>query len=221
MENHPHNLLIIYRTGAALINELKEHGISEGHFTNGTYSAPSDVVLPTTLAGFNYVIDHETKPGIPLIIAVNSAKSMLGILDKKGASEDERNALENQQVRAEKVAIPLALEHPDRKVVIVFYDEETPNKLYDELKKNGFGLESLHKWGYGTKPGAPVIEGAENFNVVYGFPLPNDDKPLCADITRTEGQQGVVKIVDLRGTPYLTARENPSPSGNDQNPKPR
>ncbi|MDE2029252.1 MAG: hypothetical protein KGI97_01680, partial [Alphaproteobacteria bacterium] len=96
-------------------------------------------------------------------------------------------------------------------VVAIFYDEETPNALYDRLKANGFNLKTLFKWGYGTNPDAGVIEGAENFDKVFAYPLPNDTKPVCTDITRKTGQEGKVFVVDLRekigrhGKPYISA----------------
>jgi len=185
--------------------------ITSGHFTNGTYVARHEVVVPTTLAGFQHAVDKESKNGTPLIIAVNSDISMAGIKAKKGGELPGYSRRENEIVRAKKVAVPLARLFPDRKVAVVFYDEETPNVLYGVLKKEGFGMKSLHKWGYGTNPNAGVIEGAENFGAVYAHPLPNDSKPICVDITRKTGQAGKVAIVDLRqeigkhGKPYITA----------------
>jgi hypothetical protein len=69
------------------------------------------------------------------------------------------------------------------------------------MKEAGLNMASHFKWGYGTNPSQGVIEGAEFFKTAYGFPLPNDVKPVCNDITKDSSQQkGVVEVVDLRGT---------------------
>jgi|688.fasta_scaffold12672_13 hypothetical protein len=181
-------------------SKLAHAGISSGHFTNGVYSFPASLVVPTVLAGFQYAVDKAgANDSSALIIAVNSDKSMALIDAKSG-----KPTVESEEVRARKVAEPLALQHPDRQVVVLYYDEETPNRLYDALKENGFSAKSLFKWGYGTNPQAGVIEGAENFDVVRGFPLPNDIKPVCAELTRMTDQKGSIEVVDLRGT-YISS----------------
>lgn len=213
----PDNLAVLTPTDPTLIyREMTSRGAVAGHFTNGTYAPPESLVVPTVLAGFQYSVDTEAKNETSLIIAVNSDKSMaiinakrLAVLDQeilKGQkSEEDRQKLEteirnqeDQTVRGLKVAGPVALQNPDRKVFVVFYDEETPNRLYDTLAKNGFGMETLFKWGYGTKPQEGRIESAENFKRTLGFPLPNTIDPICAQITPAEGQKGVVTVVDLR-----------------------
>jgi hypothetical protein len=214
-QNLPKNLIIISETGASLIPVLAEKNIGAGHFTNGTYAPPAALIVPTILAGFQYAVDNEVNKDAPLIIAVNSDKSMLLIMDKKiamgTASNADKEALEDQNARAQKAAVPLALQHPDRKVVAVFYDEETPNKLYDSLNESGFRMDTLFKWGYGTDSNAGVIEGAESFGLVNAHPLPNDIKPVCTELTRMTGQKGDLHIVDLRteagthGKPYISS----------------
>lgn len=193
------NLLIIESTDIELIKaRLNDAGVERGHFTNGTYSYAADLIVPTTLSGFTYLDEKVAGEEDVFIIAVNSDLSMQGILDDKNASAEERAALEGQTVRAEKVAKPLAEQFPNRQVVVMFYDESTPTALYDGLAQdNPAGMVSLHKWGYGTDPKAPKIEGAHNFSMVFGFPLPNDTKPVCHDITAHEDQSSFVKVVRL------------------------
>jgi hypothetical protein len=210
------NLIIIQETAIdAIAAKLATQKISAGHFTNGTYTFDAALIVPTVLAGFQHAADRETVRNTPLIIAVNSDASMMGIIDKKilaqTAREEDKNAVENQTIRAQKVGVPLALQHPDRMVAVVFYDAETPNGLYAALKQRNIGMETLFKWDYGTNSQAGVIEGAEIFNKTFGHPLPNDIKPVCTDITRKTGQEGSVAVIDLRseqgahGKPYISA----------------
>ncbi|MDD3371663.1 MAG: hypothetical protein PHE27_07565 [Alphaproteobacteria bacterium] len=210
------NLFILTETNiAALVGQLKTLGIDRAHFTNGAYTAPQEVVVPTTLAGFQFIGDQDDTD-TPFIIAVNSDKSMKAIMEEKiangTATEAEAKAVEDQETRARKVAEPLALQNPNRKIVVVFYNEGTPNALYDGLCEAGFGMASLYKWGYGTDPRAGVIEGAENFKKTYGFPFPGDVRPLCDDLTRRGGQAGTVIVKNLRetkgphGKPYITEK---------------
>lgn len=229
MSNTPANLMVLTRTDAATVAaDLRAQNITSGHFTNGTYAPPAALVVPTVLAGFHYARDTEAKTAQPaLIIAVNSDRSMADLNAQRSAVMaqevaagrkteadsaklvGEIAAQENQQARALKVALPLALQNPDRPVAVVFYDEATPNKLYDGLKAAGFGMATLFKWGYGTKPQEGRIEGAENFGRTLGFPLPNDIAPICATITPIGGQQGKVTVVDLRvGAGNLISRDN-------------
>ncbi len=218
-KNQPANLTILPAgDSAALAQQLRAKEITAGHFTNGIYAAKSELVVPTVLAGFQYATDTETKAAKPpaLIIAINSDASMLAINAQRTAqleteiaagrkTVEDRAKLqaeiarqEDQQARALKVAVPLAQQHPTRPVVVMFYDQDTPNKLYGGLKAAGFGMESLLKWGYGTKPQEGRIEGAEYFKRTLGFPLPNDIAPICATITPVGGQKGTVTVVDLR-----------------------
>ena len=217
MATVPNNLILISETGADNVDAgLRRNNIYGGHFTNGTYAYAKEMIVPTVLAGFQHAVDAETTKGVALIVAVNSDKSMAAIMDKKialgAATEADKAALEDQNTRALKVALPLSQQNPNRQVVAVFYDEETPNKLYDGLKAKGFGMETLFKWGYGTGNNTGVIEGAENFRATYGHPLPNDTQPVCADITRIGGQRGNVQVVDLRaetgshGKPYISPK---------------
>lgn len=225
----PTNLTMLARTEPAEIAaDLRAHNVASGHFTNGTYAPPAALVVPTVLTGFHYARATEAKTEQPaLIIAVNSDRSMTELNAQRSAvmAQDvaagrktetdsaklaaEIAAQENQQTRALKVGVPLAQQNPDRPVVVMFYDAATPNKLYDGLKAAGFGMATLFKWGYGTKPQEGRIEGAENFGRTLGFPLPNDIAPVCATITPIGGQQGTVTVVDLReGAGNLISRVN-------------
>ncbi|MEM7618704.1 MAG: hypothetical protein AAF244_04905 [Pseudomonadota bacterium] len=126
-------------------------------------------------------------------------KAEIDVLDAryKDAVKNYKS-LEDQETRAFKVAKPLDREFPDRQVIIMFYDEETPTALYDALAENDTeAMVSLHKWGYGTDSDAPKIEGAHNFANVLAYPLPNDTKPVCYDITVGEDKSDFVKVVKL------------------------
>ncbi len=229
MSSLPPNLTVMTSTAAIVVAaDLRAKNISSGHFTNGTYAPPASLVVPTVLAGFHYARATEGKTEQPaLIIAVNSDHSMADLnaqrrvvmaqevaAGRKTEAESaklaaEIAALEDQRSRALKVAVPLALQNPDRPVVVAFYDEATPNKFYDGLKAAGFGMATLFKWGYGTKPQEGRIEGAENFCRTLGFPLPNDIAPVCATITPIGGQKGTVTVVDLReGAGNQIGRDN-------------
>lgn len=171
-----------------ILAKLKVLNVARAHFTNGTYAFGPEITVATTLAGFKNVLS-DSNPNLPLIIAINSDESMrlMGKTDFK-----------DQKTRANVVAKPLAEAFPNNKVIIMFYDEKTPNKLYELLAKNEI-THSLYKWGYGTEPNAPKIEGAELFNVVYGYPLVNDTKPVCWEDTPVVDQKNIIKVADLRG----------------------
>lgn len=116
----------------------------------------------------------------------------------KVALQSQIDTLEDQEKRAFKIAHPLQKAHPERTYVVMYYDEGTPTQLYEALSQSGdLKLKTLHKWGYGTDPDAPKIEGAEFFDRVYGFPLPGEEKPLCHDITAHKDQSKLVKVVLL------------------------
>ncbi|MFA5040373.1 MAG: hypothetical protein WC464_01900 [Bdellovibrionales bacterium] len=222
MENQPKNLIVVpnYDAKNLILLNLAEKGIFSGHFTNGTYAAAKEIVDPTTLAGFQFIADEEEKErqtraekGLPptpgrkpaFFVAVNSDESMKKILLEKTRNNQKTEKCEDEGIRAEKVAISLARQFPDRQIVVVFYNEVTPNALYGFLRC-GMTMKTLHKWGYGTNPSAGVIEGAEIFGKTYAFPLPNDQKPLCDGITRKNGQAGKVSVVDLRNI-YISVNE--------------
>ena len=164
------------------------------HATNGTFAYAADLIVPTTLAGFQFIAESRAlhKKHQNFLIAVNSDVSMAAIMEAKNAPQSERDALEDQHTRALKVALPLALQHPERSIFVAFYNETTPNELYRALAYEvNADLYTLHKWGYGTTPDAPKIEGSEYFGITLGFPLPNDKKPLCYDLTPAEGNNNV------------------------------
>ncbi|MAZ76148.1 MAG: hypothetical protein CMH31_02480 [Micavibrio sp.] len=191
-------LLINSTNHGDIIAALHEAEVTAFHATNGTYVYAAEMIVPTTLAGFQFLAEERSQDSDAFVIAVNSDLSMTGIMDAKKASQEERDALEDQEKRAMKVAIALQKNHPDRQVIVMFYDEDTPTALYDAIAESGtITMESLHKWGYGTDPNAPKIEGAHNFRAVYGFPLSNDTKPLCHDLTAHEDQSSFVEVVKL------------------------
>jgi hypothetical protein len=188
------------------------------HFTNGTYMLPAEKIVPTTLAGFEYLNDRVCGKDDVFVIAINSNASMQNIADQKNWNDEDRAQVEIEQDRAYKVALPLAEAFPDRHVVVLFYDEDTPTFLYDTLAEADLFMGSLHKWGYGTDPNAPRIEGAYNFGNVYAFPMPNDEKPVCHDITFCEDQSHFVHVVRL--TDRFTLANQPYILPNGQLPAP-
>lgn len=171
-----------------ILAKLKLLNIASAHFTNGTYALDAKITVSTTLAGFKQVLT-DNNPNLPLILAINSDESMrlIGKTDFK-----------DQKTRAHIVAKPLAEAFPENKVIVMFYDEKNPNKLYELFAENNI-THSLYKWGYGTEPNAPKIEGAEFFDVVYGYPLVDDTKPVCWQETPIVEQKNIIKVVDLRG----------------------
>lgn len=173
---------------AEIIDELKQMKVKGAHFTNGTYAFDPKLIVPTTLAGFKRVTKIYSR--LPLVIAVNSDKSMEAM---------GKTGFEDQHTRASKVAEPLQQLFPNNKVIVLYYDEETPLELYQALEKHNL-TRTLHKWGYGTSKDAPMIKGAECFEQVWGFPLPNDKKPLCYDDTEKAKIPQAILIDDLRGT---------------------
>ena len=181
------NLQIISSTlKEDIINELKKSVPTGAHFTNGTYAYDKSLVVPTTLAGFKRVM--QVWPHLPLVIAVNSNQSMaeIGQVD-----------FEDEIERAQKVAEPLAEVFVGQPIIAIFYDEKTPKELYEKLAAHGL-TRTLHKWGYGTSLAAPKIEGAEFFEMVYGFPMPNDIKPVCYDQTAIAEEPQQIIVDDLR-----------------------
>lgn len=169
-----------------IILELLAISKQGAHFTNGTYAFSADLIIPTTLAGFKQVL--QSQPHLSLVIAVNSDKSM--------AALNKPNA-EPQAVRAAKVAEPLAKAFPNNQILIIYYDKKTPTELYEALNKKHL-TKTLHKWGYGTSANSPKIEGAQYFETVFGFPLPNDKKPVCYDITPKPDTPQKINVIDLR-----------------------
>lgn len=182
------NLTVINSTKREeILSQLEKLEVKGAHFTNGTYALPTDLIVPTTLAGFKYAM--QLQPQLPLVIAVNSDASMKNI---------GKTDCESQTVRALKAAEPLAELFPDNKVIVLFYDETTPNQLYTSLNRHGH-TRTHHKWGYGTDASAPKIEGAELFECVYAYPMPNDQKPICWNETPLADKPQDIKVADLRG----------------------
>lgn len=181
------------------------------HANNGIYSMKEEMIVPTVLAGFEFIADNKNlaKKHHAFLIAVNSDVSMQGIMDEKNASLAERAALEDQNTRAMKVALPLALQNPERDIYVVFYDESTPEELYRTLRHDlGCDLMTLHKWGYGTTPDAPKIIGSDHFDFTIGYPLPNDIKPICYDITPKDSNTHVSVFNLTKTGPYLSTEGN-------------
>lgn len=171
-----------------ILAKLKVLHVASAHFTNGTYAFGPEITVATTLAGFKYVL-AVNDPSLPLIVAINSDESMRLMC---------KTDFKDQKTRASMVAKPLAEAFPENKVIILFYDEKNPNKLYELLAKNKM-THSLYKWGYGTEPNAPKIEGAELFGTVYGYPLVDDIKAICWEDTPVVDQKNMIKVADLRG----------------------
>lgn len=194
----------------ALKTVLDQRGITGLHCTNGTYMYPAERVVPTTLAGFKYLDEKVSATQDAFLVALNSNVSMANIMDQKNASDAERASLESEDVRASKVAEPLQQLFPHRAIVVLFYDQDTPNQLYGALSEAGLDMKSLHKWGYGTNPQAAKIEATEYFSQTFGFPTPDDTKPVCYGITKVEDQTNVVSVVKLteaagsNGKPYIS-----------------
>lgn len=181
--------------------DISALNIGNIHCTNGTYMMPAEKIVPTFLAGFQFIDQEVAEKNDAFLVAVNSDKSMRNIMTAKGTPDA---AFEPQQIRAQKMADPLAALFPDRQIIVVFYDKDTPTDLYNTLATEGdLRLASLFKWGYGTDPNAPRIEGAGNFTRVFGFPLPNDEKAICHDLTPVEDQSEMVQVLKLGQ--YITA----------------
>lgn len=175
-----------------IVQALQKLAPSGAHFTNGTYAYDASLIVPTTLAGFRHICDQNTPK--PLVVAVNSDESMRAL---------EKTDFESQEERALKVAKPLSLLFPKQDIIVVYYDAKTPLELYWSLSQHNL-TDTLHKWGYGTKPNEPKIEGAEFFKKVYGMPLPNDTKPVCYFDTEITDEPQSVLVSDLRGK-YISA----------------
>ncbi len=204
-----------HQVAQQIIKDLDSPSGRALHFTNGTFSMPAEKILPTALAGFAH-INSIAGPDDVFAIAINSDQSMFDILKQKNASDEEIAKLESMEVRIGKIMDALAQEFLGCTFVIIPYDESTPTELYNTLAEEGVNLGSLHKWGYGTEPTGPRIEGAHNFPRVFGHPLPNDEKPVCYDVTVEGNQTGYVEIVDLRAgeKPFIT-KEGKYITGNE------
>ncbi len=201
------NLIIINASDEKEIAEtIRSNGIETLHCTNGTYAYPREKILPTILAGFQFIADRFSSPDDAFLIAVNSDASMADIMKAKGSPDQA----ESQQVRIAKFAGTLAEQFPHRKIVIAFYDKATPTDLYQSLNQEGLNMANLYKYGYGTDPKAPKIEGANFFSRVLAFPLLDDVRPVCHDLTPVENQTGIVSVFKLdseigsHGAPYLS-----------------
>lgn len=171
------------------------------NFSNGTYATqetlPLSKILPTVIAGFQYITTAEETAkyhSLPIVVLLNSDESLkqIGKIDFAGR---------DQMQRAEDIGTWLQQCFPDNEIILCFYDETTPTELYEKL--NGQLLtKTHHKWGYGTKPNQPIIEGAEYFDMTFGFPMPDDTNPVCYNETRMPdpNQPQQVHVVDLRDT---------------------
>lgn len=247
MSNH---YLIESKNVSNISKALKAFGRTSAHFTNGIYDVGLNLITPTILAGFQFVMDNEQHDSNALIIAINSDVSTANIMDKnihihaqkvksleeilktgnapkdelEKAFEEVKNApiekerlinqkenRETQFFRAIKATTPLAQQNSSRKVISIFYDEETPLELYTGLKQQGFTIASLFKWGYGTTPNQGIIVGQDQADVTYGFPFPNDDRPICHNMT-PRGDNSKVIVHNLcshfgpHGQPYITTK---------------
>jgi hypothetical protein len=198
----------------AIFQGIAETGASVLNATNGTYTAPDFLVVPTTLGGFQFVSDKVAGAQDAFVMAINSDKSMQDIAAEKALKGEDIGIVEDQVTRAEKVLAPLAKQFPDRQIIGIFYDEGTPVELYEFLENSTpFELNSLYKFGYGTDPKAGDIEGAHCFKDTLAFPMPNDQKALCDNLTKVSANRAPYTIKKLteelaaNGAPYMT-KEN-------------
>lgn len=174
---------------------IKRLGIRTIHATNGAYAQPLPLIRITMPAGVDYVLDHHDDQNAAIVVAVNSDVSVARL----------SGVFEHQAIRSHKVTQSLQGNIGKTDVIIGFYDEDTPQAFYDRLKFNSrdaFTMASLHKWGYGTHEDAPRIIGSENFEKVYGFPLPErlaDIKPTYWSFT-PKGENKAVDVVNLNRT---------------------
>lgn len=184
------NLKIIENTNKDdIFDGIAETGATVLHATNGTYTAPASIVVPTTLGGFQFVSDRYAGNDDALIMAINSDVSMQGIAAEKAAKGEDIGQVEDQMTRARKVLEALAKQFPNRQVIGVFYDEATPTALFEYLASTPLELNTIFKFGYGTDPKAGDIEADRCFKDVLAFPFPNDAKALCDNLTkRTRGR---------------------------------
>lgn len=207
----PSNLYVVARLDSDEAYAVLSSG-SSIHATNGAYGHDLDKLVPKMLAGYQYITDRSAmmhKNDI-LFIGVNSNGSFENFLKSVGAPQSAIDNMKDQEARAMEVAVPLALQHPDRKVVVMYYDELTPVELYTSLCERNISIQSLHKWKYGTDENAPrKIEGAHLATFVFGFPEPDDTRPVFYDQTPIEKQPAVIvrKLTEEKGphgSPYLS-----------------
>ncbi len=206
---------IIDAVGAdAIYDALVVRGITEAHFNNGTFTLPKNTFAPAFLAAFKRVTDLRDPvvgAGIPLVVAINSDKSMRDSYVGKDNEAELNQKLVPQHERAQNAVSLLSALYPHRKVAAVFYDEQTPHELYQGLSANGFGMKSLHKVGFGTSADEKPIIGAEFFDFVYACPLPFDAKPIMYTDTRdalpTDTRPNLVEklteVIGPHGAPYM------------------
>ena len=194
-----------------ILTRLNSIGIRRGHFNNGTYTLPKDVFAPAFLAAFRRVIDLQPEAGVPLIVAINSDKSMIDSFKGKNNEDVLVQDLAPQIERAKNVTSLLSALFPDRQTVAIFYDEQTPFELYEALNKNGFDISSLHKVGFGTSPDDKPIIGAQFANWVYACPAPFAGKPVMYTDTRAANEfdtrpnlvEDITEVIGPHGATYI------------------
>ncbi len=202
---------------AEILNALHARGINEGHFNNGTFTLPRNIFAPAFLAAQKRIADlRDDIDGelMPMIIAINSDKSMRDSYVARPDEADLNLKLIDQNQRAKNVVSTLSALFPKRPVVAIFYDEQTPYELYKFLYDNAFNMKSLHKVGFGTSADEKPIIGAEFFEWVYAYPLPFDAKPVMYADTRDVNAQDVrpnlveklTEVIGLHGSSYITTK---------------
>ena len=182
-----------------VVTALKKDNTQSLHVTNGAYVPAAKILVPTTVAGFQYLHDTHPDKSASMLVAINSNKSMRDALEARNAPGAEFDALEDQYARARKFIPLLTAQFPERRVIMAFYDEQDPVALYGTIDAAGIPIRTLHKWGYGTGDNPKPILGAEFAQSVYGYPFASATehmRPAFWDVT-PEGQKGSVKIVDL------------------------
>jgi len=196
-----------------IIEQLKSRGIDEAHFNNGTFTLPKDIFAPNFLAAFQRVLDLQKDMQTPLIVALNSDKSMRDSYVGKGNEKELNDNLVSQEDRAENILSLLGAMYAHRHCVVVMYDEQTPRELYAELTKRIKTL-SLHKVGFGTSPDDKPIIGSKNFAFVHASPLYNDEKPVMhSETPSTDPSARTPDVVEKlteevgpHGQPYITTK---------------
>ena len=205
------NLTIIENTDKdAIIQGLEGVGANSICVTNGTYVAPAEMVVPTTMAGFQFIKERKATAQECFVVAINSDKSMADIAAAKAAKGEDIGEVADQVTRAKALLEPVSKQFPEHQIVAIFYDEATPTELYEYLEANSpILLNTLFKFGYGTDPKAGDIEGADCFDSVCAYPFPNDARALCDDLTKRTPNRAHYEVYKLteefsaNGQPYM------------------
>ncbi|MEC7576164.1 MAG: hypothetical protein VX468_02465, partial [Pseudomonadota bacterium] len=95
------NLTIIENTDKdAIVQGLESVGANSICVTNGTYVAPAEMVVPTTMAGFQFIKERKATAQECFVVAINSDKSMADIAAAKAAKGEDIGEVADQVTRA-------------------------------------------------------------------------------------------------------------------------